>query len=86
MKAKISRSERFDININGTLHCGFKVKSEWNGLVEYENKDGKVIATNEFENDVFSFLMTKPETEGEAVIVKAAPFFCKTFKKPKESK
>jgi hypothetical protein len=58
------------------VHCGFEVKSEWNGLVEYENKDGKVIATNEFEDGVFAFLMTKPETEGEAVIIKAAPFFC----------
>ena len=76
MKAKITKSERFDIEINGVTYHDFEVKEEWNGLVLYQNKEGKVIATNEFEDDTLGFLMTKPETEGEAVIIKASPCFC----------
>lgn len=76
MKASITRSESFDIEILGVLHKGFTKKDEWNGLVLYENNDGKVIATNEFEDDTFAFLMTKKEDQGEAVIIKASPFFC----------
>ncbi len=76
MKAKITKSAMFDIEIDGTMHHGFTVVSEWNGLVEYENKDGKVIATNEFEEDAFAFLMAKKDDIGETVIIKAAPFFC----------
>ena len=76
MKVKITKSECFDIEINGVVYCDFKIKEEWNGLVLYQNKEGEVIATNEFEDDIFGFLMTKPKTEGEAVIIKASPCFC----------
>jgi hypothetical protein len=76
MKAKITKSESFDIEINSTTHYGFKIKEEWNGLILYENENGKVIATNVFTDEGFAFLMTKPKTEGETVIIKASPFFC----------
>ena len=76
MKAKITKSERFSIEIDGIIYCDFEEKEEWNGLVLYENKEGKVIATNVFADDVFAFLMTKPKTEGETVIIKASPCFC----------
>lgn len=76
MKAKITKHECFNIEINGVMHYNFAVKSKWNGIVEYKNQDGTVIASDEFEDEMFAFLMIKPKAEGELVIIKASPFFC----------
>ena len=77
MKAKITKHECFNIEINGVTHYNFSITSKWNGLVEYKNKEGSVIATDGFQADMFAFLSLEKTGDQEINIITVSPNFSK---------
>ena len=79
MKAKITKSELFDIEINGFTHKGFTKVDTWSGLAKYKNKDGEVIATDSFVDGLFNWMLAPHKgivnTDETFSIIMASPFF-----------
>ena len=78
MKVKITKSELYDIEINGLIHKGFTKVDTWSGLAKYRNKDGEVIATDSFIDGMFDWMLAPHKgkvTSDEINIVMLSPCF-----------
>ena len=78
MKAVITKSELYDIEINDVIYKGFTKVDTWSGLAKYRNKDGEVIATDSFVDGLFSWMMAPHKGDvnsDEISIIMASPCF-----------
>lgn len=78
MKAKITKSELYDIEINGLIHKGFTKVDTWSGLAKYRNNVGEIIATDSFVDGLFSWMLSPHKGEvnqDEINIIMASPVF-----------
>ena len=75
MKAKISKSEIYDIEIRGVIHQGFRKVDTWNGLAKYQKEGQTIIAIDDKElfGGMFGELFGGANKDNELEIVMASP-------------
>lgn len=79
MEVTIKQVNSYEITIGKETFTGFTKVSEWNGMVEFNSQQGKVIVANKsgvFENIFAGLLSKEGDVNGKDYqIVQVSPYF-----------